>query len=54
MAHEADPTAPAPAPALRIDITLARNCHDCGEWGTVIDAQGHDRPCPACQRPRRG
>ncbi|GAA2494199.1 hypothetical protein GCM10010393_27730 [Streptomyces gobitricini] len=49
MAHEADPT--APTPAFRINTALARDCHDCGEWGTVINAHGHDEPCPSCQRP---
>ncbi|MEV3988532.1 hypothetical protein AB0J57_06455 [Streptomyces sp. NPDC049837] len=49
MAHEADPTTPTPAP--HIDLTRARDCHVCGEWGTVVDAHGHDEPCPTCQRP---
>ncbi|MGA5421526.1 hypothetical protein [Streptomyces lavendulocolor] len=51
MAHEADPT--TPTPAFRINTASARNCHDCGEWGTVIDMHGHDAPCPTCQGPGR-
>ncbi|WP_158071131.1 hypothetical protein [Streptomyces sp. CB03234] len=51
MAHEADPS--TPTPALRTNIALARDCHDCGEWGTVINARGEDEPCPTCQQPGR-
>ncbi|MGP3982936.1 hypothetical protein [Streptomyces sp. KR80] len=49
MAHGAHPDAPTPAP--RANIVLARDCHECRGWGTVITVQGRHELCPYCQAP---
>lgn len=50
MAHEAHPKASTTEP--RVNIALARGCHECGEWGTRVTPQGRHELCPACQHPR--
>lgn len=41
---------PAPAPAPRADVALARGCTECRGWGSVITDSGRHELCSACQR----
>ncbi|MDQ0828255.1 hypothetical protein QF032_000099 [Streptomyces achromogenes] len=49
MAHETAPRPPVRPP--RPDLSLAQDCKDCHEWGTVVTSAGHHTLCPACQHP---
>ena len=41
------PVSPAPHP----DMSLARGCAACHEWGTVVTPEGRHELCPTCQYP---
>lgn len=49
MAQETPPIPPALTP--HPDLSLAQDCGQCNEWGTVVTPDGHHELCPACQHP---
>ncbi|MFD3503082.1 hypothetical protein [Streptomyces sp. NPDC058678] len=52
MAQESPPSPPAPVP--RPVLSLAQDCGQCHEWGTVVTPDGHHELCPACQHHTSG
>ncbi|WP_371674756.1 hypothetical protein OG985_48910 (plasmid) [Streptomyces sp. NBC_00289] len=53
MTHELTPL-PLPVAAPRADLSLAQDCSNCYQWGTVVTAAGHHTLCLVCQRPTAG